>query len=98
MKIIDVHNHLYPEPWMDYLEDRKGSPTMKRTGPTNFVFSHKGMRLATVSKAGHYQWEPRIKDMDEYGIDVQMVSLTTPGVELFPRADGVTWAKKVNDY
>ena len=98
MKIIDVHNHLYPKPWMDYLEGRKGSPTMKRTGPTNFIFSHQGMRLATVSKPGHYDWEPRIKDMDSYGIDVQMVSLTTPGVELFPKADGVMWAKKINDY
>jgi aminocarboxymuconate-semialdehyde decarboxylase len=98
VKIIDVHNHLYPKEWLDYLDRRAGSPTMKRTGPTNMVFYSDGMRLATVSRPGHYDPESRIKDMDEYGIDVQIVSLTTPSVELIPAREGVLWAKKVNDY
>jgi len=98
MKVIDVHNHLYPKEWMDYLKGRQGSPTMEQTGPTSFVFSYQGMRLATVSMPGHYDPEPRIRDLDEYGIDVQMVSLTTPSVELIPAAEGVAWARKVNDY
>jgi len=98
MKIIDVHNHLYPVPWMNYLEGRPGSPTMKRTGPTNVVFSYNGMRLATVSRAGHYDPVPRLEDLKEYGIDIQILSLTTPSVELISASEGVTWAKKVNDY
>lgn len=98
MKIIDVHNHLYPKEWMAYLEGRKGPLTMERTGPTNMVFYYQGVRLATVSRAGHYDPEPRIADLDEYGIDVQIVSLTTPSVELIPAVEGVVWAKKVNDY
>jgi len=97
MKIIDVHNHLYPVEWMEYLEGRKGSLTMTRTGPTNMVFSYEGMRLATVSRPGHYDPEARIVDLDAYGIDVQMVSLTTPSVELINASEGVAWARKVND-
>jgi len=97
MRVIDVHNHLYPKAWMKYLEGRPGSPTLKRKGPDEMVFFFKGSRLATVSRAGHTDPEPRIKDMDEYGIDIQIVSLTTPSVELIPRAQGVAWAKKVND-
>jgi aminocarboxymuconate-semialdehyde decarboxylase len=98
MKVIDIHNHLYPKEWLDYLEGRRGSPTMKRTGPTNMIFYYKGARLATVSRAGHYDPEERMKDLEEYGIDLQMISLTTPSVELIPVREGVVWAKKVNDY
>jgi predicted TIM-barrel fold metal-dependent hydrolase len=98
MKMIDVHNHLYPKEWMAYLAGRSSSPTMQRTGPTNFVMYHKGLRLATISVPGHSDWKPRIKDMDAYGIDIQMVSLTAPGVELLPKAEGVAWAKKINDH
>lgn len=98
MKTIDVHNHLYPKIWMEYLKDKAGSPTMTQTGPADMIFYHDGMRLATVSRPGHFDPEPRIKDLDEYGIDVQVLSLTTPSVELIPANEGVAWAKKVNDY
>ena len=98
MKVIDVHNHLYPKEWMDYLEGRRGSPTLKRRGPTEMTFYYKGARLATVSRAGHYDPKAHMKDMDEYGIDLQIMSLTTPSVELISAKEGVVWAKKVNDY
>jgi aminocarboxymuconate-semialdehyde decarboxylase len=98
MKSIDVHNHLYPQAWMKHLEGRAGSPTMTRTGPTSMIFYSGGMRLATVSVPGHYDPAPRIKDIDAYGIDTQIISLTTPSVELVPAREGVLWAKKINDY
>lgn len=98
MKIIDIHNHLYPREWMNYLEGREGSTTLKRTGPGEMLFYYKGARLATVNRAGHYDPEARLKDLDEYGIDIQIMSLTTPSVELISRREGVIWAKKVNDY
>lgn len=98
MKIIDVHNHLYPREWMAFLEGRPGSPTMVRTGPTSMIFYYEGARLATVSRAGHYDPKSRIQDLDAYGIDVQIVSLTTPSVELIPAAEAILWASKVNDH
>lgn len=98
MKVIDVHNHLYPKEWMDFLEGRKGSPTLKRIGPNEMIFYYKGARLATVSREGHYDPEARMKDLEDYGIDIQIMSLTTPSVELVSKREGVIWAKKVNDY
>ena len=98
MKVIDIHNHLYPKEWMDYLEGREGTTTLKRTGPGEMLFYYKGTRLSTVNKAGHYDPEARMKDLDEYGIDIQIMSLTTPSVELVSKREGVIWAKKVNDY
>jgi aminocarboxymuconate-semialdehyde decarboxylase len=71
---------------------------MEQTGPTSFVFYYKGARLATVSRPGHYDPGPRIQDLDEYGIDIQMISVTTPSAELIPAKEGVPWAKRMNDY
>jgi aminocarboxymuconate-semialdehyde decarboxylase len=62
------------------------------------IFYYEGMRLATVNKPGHYDPASRIQDLDAYGIDMQIVSLTTPSVELIPSTEGVMWAKRVNDH
>jgi predicted TIM-barrel fold metal-dependent hydrolase len=97
MKIIDVHNHLYPKDYLDFLNSRSGSPRVEQTGPTAYMFWHGPMRLATITNPGHYDWGPRVEDMEKYGIDIQVVSLTTPGVELLPNKEGIVWAKKVND-
>jgi len=97
-RTIDVHNHLYPSEWMDLFEKSTGRITMKRTTPTSMIFYAEGVPLAHVSRAGHYDPEARLEDMDEYGIDVNILSLTTPSVEVLPAKEGVLWAKKVNDY
>ena len=97
MKIIDVHNHLFPPAWIDHLEDRPGSPTLKRTGPGTMIFYYADRPLSHVHKAGHFDVAARLEDMDRYGIDSQILSLTTPSVEFLPADEGVMWAKKVND-
>lgn len=97
-RTIDVHNHLYPKEWMSYLEKRTESPRMVRTGPTSWIFYSENVPLAHVNRAGHYDPEARIEDMDKYGIDIQILSLTTPSVELVPANEGIPWARKVNDY
>ena len=97
-RTIDVHNHLYPKEWMEHLEKGTGRITMKRTSPTSMIFYAEGVPLAHVSRAGHYDPEARLEDMDKYGIDVNILSLTAPGVEVVPAEEGVIWAKKANDY
>lgn len=98
IKTIDVHNHLYPKEWMSYLEKRTESPRMERAGTTSWIFRSENAPVAHISRAGHYDPEARIDEMDKYGIDVQILSLTTPSVELVPANEGVTWARKINDY
>ena len=98
IRTIDVHNHLYPKEWMEHLEKSTGRITMKRTGPTSMIFYAEGVPLSHVSRVGHYDPEARLEDMDKYGIDIQILSLTAPSVEVVPTKEGVIWAKKVNDY
>jgi predicted TIM-barrel fold metal-dependent hydrolase len=42
--------------------------------------------------------EGRIADMDAAGVDVQVLSLTAPGLEPFPAADAVRMAREINDH
>ena len=98
MKVVDVHNHLYPSEYLEYLEGRTDSPIkVERTGPTHWIIYYKGIPLGHMSKPGHFEPEARIKDIDEYGIDVQILTLPAPGVEHLPASDGVEWARRVND-
>ena len=97
-RTIDVHNHLFPPEWTDYLEKSTGRITMKRTNPTSMIFYADGIPQVHISKAGHCDPEARLVDMDKYGIDVNILSLSIPSVEVLPEKEGVTWAKKINDY
>ncbi|MCY4503648.1 MAG: amidohydrolase family protein [Alphaproteobacteria bacterium] len=40
----------------------------------------------------------RIADMDEAGIDIQVLSAVTPGVQNLPGAEGVAFARKLNSW
>ena len=42
--------------------------------------------------------EQRLKAMDEAGITVQVLSNSGPGPDLVPGADGVAFAREMNDY
>lgn len=42
--------------------------------------------------------EQRLKSMDEAGITVQVLSITGPGPDLLPGADGIAMAREVNDH
>jgi len=97
-RVIDVHSHLYPNEWINYLEKSTGRVIAERSSSTSIIFYVEGVPYAHVSRAGHYDPEPRLEDMDKYGIDVNILSLTIPSVELLPIKEAVTWAKKVNDY
>lgn len=97
-RTIDVHNHLYPNQWMDFLEKRRDSPRMVKTSPTSMIFYIDDVAIAHIDRAGHYDIKSRIQDMDKAGIDTQMLSLTIPSVELINIAEGVIWARKINDY
>lgn len=102
MKKIDFEAHFITEEWVAEMFENKGYPRYVRdkgTGPCRIQWSADDVEpigdilLEKLLDLG----EGRLKNMDDHGIDVQVLSLTIPGVERMSPPTGVAIAKKVND-
>jgi aminocarboxymuconate-semialdehyde decarboxylase len=93
--IIDFHNHYYPPEYLDALapsgstlritHDDEGNPVVHYPGDYN------------VMVRGHRDIAYRQGVLDEHGVDVQVITLTTPGTHVDPPAVAVKLAKVTND-
>jgi len=97
IKVIDIHNHFYSKPWLDYLSQRTEEPRFEWTGPTSGVAKVGALATSHVDKPGDFDIEARTRDLDAAGIDVQVLSHTCPGVAELPVTESIEWAIKVND-
>lgn len=100
MKIIDLENHFFTSDYIKYIRNRKEPPreTEEKDGLTmwytDVLCSPRGFEMESkLLDLG----EARLKEMDAKGIDIQVLSLSNPGVQCFEAADGTFWARKVND-
>ena len=95
MPIIDFHNHYYPPAYIDALrkgnsavtidEDAQGNPRLHYPGDYN------------VAVRGHRDIEFRVEELAKFGVDMQVISLTTPGTHVETPANAVRLASLVND-
>ena len=83
VKKISIEEHCYTEGYMKFVRTQKWYANLG-TGAAS---------VETVLDLG----EGRIKDMDDGGIDMQVLSLSFPYVEFFEPSDGIAIAKVVND-
>jgi 5-carboxyvanillate decarboxylase len=58
---------------------------------------HSGSNAKTLSGKILEVGEQRIKEMEQDGIDMQVLSLISPGVQVFDAATGTSLARRVND-
>lgn len=93
--IVDVHNHFFP---MDYLK------TLKEFGRGVSVFQDEEGRLIVTYKGDyniilktHVDPAERVKVLDKFKIDMQVLTLTTPGVDLGDTNLSIKLARIVND-
>ncbi len=97
-RTVDVHNHWYPKEFLDHLVSRSEPPYARQTGPTSYVCYAAGdVIVAHIDRAGHYDLDARVEDLDKAGLDTQVMSATIPGPESLPPDEGVYWAKRIND-
>jgi 5-carboxyvanillate decarboxylase len=100
MKIIDLEAHFYTQEYIEYLRSRKTPPREQVMGkniqlymtpelkiPRTFLLEEKLLDMG----------EKRIAEMDESGVDIQVLSLCIPGCEQFETSDGTAMARKTND-
>lgn len=97
IKVIDIHNHFYSKPWLDYLSERTEEPCFEWSSPTSGVAKVGNLATSHVDKPGDFDVMERLKDLDRAGIDVQILSHTCPGVAELPVKESIEWAKKINN-
>lgn len=96
-RTVDVHNHYYPWDYLQHLVARPGRVTATQTGPHSYVMKCNDVIVAHIDRAGHYDVDARMRDLDKAGMDTQIMSKTVPGPELLEPAEGVYWMKRIND-
>lgn len=83
VKKIAVEEHFHTE---KYLELLKAKTEHKGSGPAHAA--------AKVVDTG----EGRIKEMDECSVDMQMLSLSYPGLDVFETEDAISISRMINDH
>ncbi len=102
MKTIDFETHFATQGWVDALYANEGYPQF-RHDPVS-----KNRRLFYFPGAGEPYGDviidkllelgaPRLRLMDEAGIDVAVISLTSPGIERLETSESIRLAREAND-
>ena len=95
MKVIDFHNHFYPP---EYLEALRTGPTAVKVwtdADGNPVLGYPGDYNVAVQ--GHRDIAYRDQVLEREGVDMQVLSFTTPGTHIETPARAVALARLVND-
>ncbi len=95
MRIIDFHNHFYPPEYFDAL--RRGPTAVQITTDAhgNPVLTYPGDYNVAVQ--GHRDIAYRDAVLAREGVDIQVLSFTTPGTHVEAPARAVELARLVND-
>ncbi len=93
---IDVHTHAQPKEYLDTLIE-SGRYEIVRDPDGHMVVREKGSRFLTITPQMHDPAQ-RVEEMDETGIDMQIISVTTPQVYFLEGQPCVDLTKICNDY
>jgi Amidohydrolase len=95
MSVIDVHTHYYPPAYLDALRKGPSAVTVTEDAEGNPVLHYPGDY--NIAVRGHRDLDHRLEVFAEHGVDVQVLSLTTPGTHVEEPATAVRLASLVND-
>src|SRR5438045_9704304 len=92
---IDVHTHYLAASLVSALERRSELPRIS-AGPNGRQIEYGQGNIHPVLPAMG-DVELRLREMDEHGIDLAVLSINIPGVDWFPVFDGASVAREAND-
>ncbi len=94
---VDIHTHMVDAGWLE-LVSRRGAPELVLTeGPSGPLILGADGEASLRTNPRMLDYEARIAAMDEYGIDVAVVSLTSPNVYFGDGATSALAARLIND-
>lgn len=76
---LDLHTHYYPEIFFQMLKDIRSEFSFSKDPTGRTIITHRGARFFGVTPP---MSDPnqRLEDMDRVGIDVEVISLSTPNI------------------
>ncbi|HYL98824.1 MAG TPA: amidohydrolase family protein [Blastocatellia bacterium] len=76
---LDLHTHYYPQTFFQLVRDTPGEYSFAVDPVGRTIITHRGTRFIGITEP---MTDPvkRIEDMDRVGIDVEVVSLSTPNI------------------
>jgi len=94
---IDFEAHFYTKDYLKALLDRSHPPRFERDSEGRIVLIYPGdFRMARYVDR-FIDFDARVKDMDEAGIDMQLLSIARPGADRFEDDFGLKLAIETND-
>jgi aminocarboxymuconate-semialdehyde decarboxylase len=95
MPTIDLHNHYYPPAYLDALRAKPTHVKVGIDGEGNPLLFYPGDYNIVVP--GHRDIDYRERVLETHGVDMQVVTLTTPGTHVEEPALAADLARLVND-
>jgi aminocarboxymuconate-semialdehyde decarboxylase len=95
MPVIDFHNHFYPPAYLDALRAGRSNVRVVVDADGNPVLHYPGDY--NVAVAGHRDIAYRERVLGQEGVDLQVLTLTTPGTHVEAPARAVELSRLVND-
>jgi aminocarboxymuconate-semialdehyde decarboxylase len=95
--VIDMHTHAFGDPWLAMINEHGGvNYGTKRMPDDRDYLLEKGV-AASVLQPEAFDYDIKIKQMDRFGIDLAIVSLTSPNVFWGGETVSAKTARLVND-
>ena len=76
--VIDVHTHMLNDRWLSTILEHGGNYSLKELGGQRVIHCEGAPFMTLMDPM--FDYAQRIKDMDDAGVDVSIVSLTCPSV------------------
>jgi len=94
--VIDVHTHMFSDGWVDLVRANPGEMVRIVQGKRFEEVDYLGQRIIRLSPE-MTDFDLRIRNMDAAGVDMALISLTTPSVFIGDERVSVSLANRVND-
>jgi len=91
----DVHAHIVPRLYLDALQKQMGLESQNTGDKT--LLRKDGYTVAWF-KDTMFDVEHRLRDMDERGVDIQVLSLSTPNVYMWSGTNQIELTRQINDH
>ena len=95
VRVIDFHNHFYPPAYLDAVAQGPGAVEVTEDAEGNPVLHYPGDY--NIAVRGHRDIAYRQEVIENEGVDLQVLTLTTPGTHVEDPARAAALARLVND-